>query len=164
MEELIEKLGINWKLILAQIVNFGILFFVLKKFAYKPILELLEKREKRIKEAQDFTEGVEIKMKELDNITKEKLNEAALKADEIIHKAKESAKEREKEIIAQALEKSKKIADEARWLAQQEKEKAFQELKGEVGSLVVLAAEKIIGKEIDRENAKHLEKEAIKYL
>jgi F-type H+-transporting ATPase subunit b len=164
MAELIEKLGIDWKLILAQIVNFAILFFVLRKFAYKPILELLEKREKRIKEAQDFAEGVDKKMKELDDLTKERLNDASKKADEIVHKAKESAKEREKEIVAAALEKSKKMVDEAKWMANQEKEKALQELKGEMGSLVVLAAEKVINKDIKAEELKHLEKEAVKYL
>ena len=48
MSELFSKLGIDWKLLIAQIINFLVLLFVLYKFAYRPILSMLEKRTKKI--------------------------------------------------------------------------------------------------------------------
>ena len=163
MQELIEKLGIDWKLILAQIVNFTILFFVLRKFVYGPVMDLLDKRKKRAKDAEHFAQNVEKKMAEIDNEAKLKTDEATKKADLIIHKAQERAKEREREIINEASEKSQKIIEEAKWSAGQEKERVFQELKKEMGSLVVSAAQKIIEKDIKSDDLKHLEKEAVKY-
>ncbi|MBI3638184.1 F0F1 ATP synthase subunit B, partial [Candidatus Wolfebacteria bacterium] len=148
MAELIEKLGIDWRLILAQIVNFTILFFVLRKFVYGPVMDLLDKREKRVKEAENFAQNIDNKMAEIESDAKSKTDEAAKKADLIIHKAQERAKEREKEIISEASEKSQKIIEEAKWSAGQEKERVFQELKKEMGSLVVSAAQKIIEKDI----------------
>jgi F-type H+-transporting ATPase subunit b len=164
MSELIEKLGIDWKLILAQIVNFTILFFVLKKFVYKPVIELLEKREKRVKEAENFAQNVGKRMAEIDDEARKITVNASKKADGIINEARERAKKREKEIVDEASEKGKKIIEEARWQAGQEKEKAFGELKKEIGSLVVAATGKVISKDIKNEELKHLEKEAVKYV
>ncbi len=53
MEDLISKLGIEWKLLLAQIVNFVILFLVLKKFLYKPLLNFMNNRRQKIADGLD---------------------------------------------------------------------------------------------------------------
>jgi len=164
MGELVEKLGIDGKLIIAQIVNFTILLFVLKRYVYGPILDLLEKREKSILEAKEFSDNIEQKMIEIEMISQEKVNEGIRKAEQIINQAQERAREKEREITIQAMEKSKKIIDEAKWLAEQEREKIAAELKSEMGSLVVLAAEKIISTGIKPEDLNHLEKEALKFI
>mgnify|MGYP001588456271 CR=1 FL=1 len=63
--ELISKLGIDWKLLVAQIVNFFILLFVLYKFAYKPVLEMLEKRSKTIEKGIHDAKASEERLKEI---------------------------------------------------------------------------------------------------
>ena len=75
MNELFEQLGINWKLFLSQTVNFFILLFVLRAFAYKPILEIIKKRKEKIEEGLAKAEEASVRLKEVYNIAKDKLNE-----------------------------------------------------------------------------------------
>src|SRR5258707_1189450 len=97
-----DKLGIEPKLLLAQIINFCIILAVLSKLLYKPILTMLEKRKKEITEGLQLTE----KMREEEEkfqLKKQKMLEVARKeAQDIIEEAKKQGKEEEKEIIAAA--------------------------------------------------------------
>ena len=52
-DPIIKNLGIDWKIFLAQLVNFGIVFFVLKKFAFSPIQKLLKERQSKIEKGLD---------------------------------------------------------------------------------------------------------------
>ena len=76
MAELIEKLGINWKIFLAQVVNFVILLFVLKKIAFDPFLKTLEERNKKVKEIEDREKEIEERLKNLEAKEKEVLERA----------------------------------------------------------------------------------------
>src|SRR5216117_3381702 len=87
MQQLINNFGINTYLLIAQIVNFLIILYLLKRFAYKPIMELLEKRRKTIEEGE----------------------KNAAKAE----KALQEATEKEKEILRKAQNESKKILSDA---------------------------------------------------
>jgi F-type H+-transporting ATPase subunit b len=164
MEELIEKLGIDGKLILAQMVNFAILLFVLKKFVYGPILSMLERREKRVEDARAYAEGIEKKMQEIDETSRKNMQEALSKADALLAEAHERAKQHEREVTASAMERSKKIVEEAQWLARQEKEKAMQEFKKDIGALVAQAAGRMIADTVDAKDKKKMEQEAVNYL
>lgn len=101
-ETIMEKLGIEPKLLLAQLVNFGIIIFVLSKFLYKPILDMLEKRKKEIAQGLKITENMREEEEKL-GVKKQKMLEVARKeAQEIIEEARKQAKEEEKDIIATA--------------------------------------------------------------
>jgi F-type H+-transporting ATPase subunit b len=104
-----EKLGIDPKLLLAQIVNFAIIIVVLSKFLYKPILSMLEKRKKEIEEGLKLT----TKMREEEEKSQQKkqkmLETARKEAQVIIDEARKQAKEEEKEIVAQAHKEAEAI-------------------------------------------------------
>ena len=93
MSELFHNIGIDWKVLLAQIVNFAILLFVLKKFAYKPILKVLNDRRKKIEEAIERSKSVDQKMAEIEILKEKILVEARRESDEIIKKAVEAAEQ-----------------------------------------------------------------------
>jgi len=161
MDELIRKLGIDWKLLLAQIVNFVILFLVLKKFLYKPLINLMNRRREKIIDGlekakrgeEEFAKIAELKERELAKIQKE--------AEGLIQKAKEIGDKKQHEILKEAEEKTKKIVEEARGRIEIEKEKMLKEVRQDIANLVVNATEKILKEKIDEKKDKELINQAI---
>ncbi len=121
--EIIENFGINPLLLLAQIVNFLIIFFILKKFLFKPILEILKKREKTIKEGlMDAEEGVKT-LEEAREKEKNILKNAQLEAEKIINDTKEQASI----ILKEAEEKAKKETQDLIKSAKEQIEQGYKE-------------------------------------
>lgn len=140
----LSALGIDWKLLLAQGVNFLVLLYILKRFAYRPMIELLEKRTERIERGLLDAETA-----------KTRLEEAAAKEEMILSDAREAAKkiiadseiaaEKRGEKIVEAVEKKAAILlEEAKKHAEQERDTLFREAKGEIASLVLFTTEKVL--------------------
>lgn len=162
MSELLSKLGIDWKLLIAQIVNFLVLLFVLYKFAYGPVLAMLDKRQKKIEKGLKDADEAHKKLAESEEKQKEILRKARTEAKDIVEKAHIQAEKSKSEIAGEAKKQSEKIIANAKDQIEQEKNKMITEVKSEIGSLVVAAAEKIIGEKIDGKKDKDLIEEAIK--
>jgi F-type H+-transporting ATPase subunit b len=129
--ELLSQLGINWKLFLSQAVNFFILLIVLKVFVYKPILNIIKERSKKIKEGLDKAEEADVRLKEVDIIAKGKIKEAEQESINIIKNTEEKAKvlagnlqkkteERQKELQEQVKQSFEKQSQEANELVYKE--------------------------------------------
>ena len=127
MEEtgLIGQLGINWKLFLSQAVNFFILLIVLRAFVYKPLIQVIEKRNKKIKEGLEKAAEADTRLKEVDNIAKEKIKEAEQESIGIIKNTESEAKvlagnlqkkaeDHQKELMAQIALSHKKQQEEVK--------------------------------------------------
>lgn len=156
-----ESLGIDWKLLLFQTVNFLLLLFILKKVLYKPILNFLENRRKKIEEGLEKAERFETEWQKIKDIEKEKMSEVEKKAVQVMEKARLDAEKREKEIMEIAHEKSGKIIEEAKKEISQEKEKVLEELKKETADFIVFATEKILKRAVRSEDEKEIIKETI---
>ena len=135
-----ESLGIDFKLILAQVFNFVVLFVILKKFLYKPLLKIFEERKTKIEEGLLNAEKIKKELAEIE-IDRQKVLSAARKeaADLILEQRKFAQKEKE-EIIEEARVKAVEEVKKGMILAKTEMEKAKLELKKEAiaiaGSLV----------------------------
>jgi len=162
MEELINTFHIDPKLIIAQVVNFAIVLLVLYKFAYKPILKMLNDRTKKIEKGLKDAEDANKKITELENRDKEMLVEAKKETQKIIASAENTAKKNKDEIIAEAKSQAEKILQEAKKKIEDEKVKMISEIKAEVSGLVVAATEKIIGEKLDSHKDKELIDKAIR--
>jgi len=158
--EALASLGIDWKLLIAQAVNFLILLFILKILLYKPIIKLLDERktkiEKGLADAEKSTKNLE--KAELDA---EKIREKAYKeSNEILENAKSEANDEAKTIV----KKAEKQADEIRKHATTEslvaKDKALKEAKNQISEVVLAALSKTIH-EIEPEQKKELSKKAM---
>ena len=114
MNELIQTFHIDWQLMLAQIVNFGLVFFVLYKLAAKPLSNLIKERTEEIETGLDNAKKAE-----------SELANANLKKDEIIHEAKNDAKK----IIISGQMDGKEIVKEAKEEAGKEKEQILKQAK-----------------------------------
>ncbi len=154
--EALHNLGIDGKLLLAQVVNFLILLFILRKFAYRPMLEFLEKRTARIEQGIKDAEAAGKRLEEAARKEEKMLVQAREEARSLVAKA-EIAAEKRAEAIMDAVElKSQAIFAESKKHAEAEREKIFREAKEELASLVLLATGKMLKEKSEGKNDREL--------
>lgn len=144
-----EKLGINLGFFLFQVFNFTILALLMYALAYRPIVRMLENRKNKIaqglEDARIAAEARANAEKEAKAILTEAQNNAAQKVREATERAEVAARE----IITQAEAQANKIREEARLEAAQERDRILLELRGQIASLAIAAAQKLIGEALD---------------
>lgn len=140
---------INWGTIIFQMISFIILFLLLWKFAFGPLVNMMNKRQDKIEEQITSAENNKLEAERILKEQKETFQTSRLEAQEIIERAKISSSKQAEELIVVAKEEAKRIKEQAVQDIQHEKDKAIIELRNEVGSLSVLIASKMIEKELD---------------
>ncbi len=148
MSDLLVSFGIDWKLLIIQAINFGVLLIALTYFLYKPVLNVLDERRKKIE--QGVLDAAQAK-KALDEASEESskiIGEATGKASEIIASAKQTAEEKEKEILAQAQARSEKIESDAQLKAKEIAKRALDSSNEEIARTAILAAERLLKKKL----------------
>lgn len=156
MEELVKTFHINSGLLIAQFVNFGIVFLVLYKFAYKPTLKVLSDRTKKIEKGLADAEASHKKLAEISEKEAAVLVEARKQSQAIIKKAEETATAQAQELVDTTKKETQKMLQAAQIQIEQEKGKILAEVKAEVADLVLAATEKLIGEKLDGEKDKAL--------
>ncbi len=132
-----------------QLANTLIIFLILKKFLYKPIRSFMDTRTKGIEDAMN--EAVN-KGKDAESILasyQQKLDNIKEERNEIIRDASKRAEQRGDEIVKKAQEEAQKIVEKANNDIQRERQKAINEMKDQMAALVILAASKVIEKELN---------------
>lgn len=154
--EVLAKLGIDGKLLLAQAINFAVLFWVLRRFAYRPMLDFLEKRATRIEQGLKDAEAAKVKLGEMEEKEKSVLLQARTEAKNIIALAEAAAKKRDAERALETEARVKQLLSEAEVKIREEKEKTMASAKAEIGALVTLSVEKILREKVDASKDKEL--------
>lgn len=144
MDQIIHAFGIDVRLIIIQLVNFGLLMVVLGYFLYKPVLKLLADREAKIaqglKDAEDAA-----KAKNEAGVEKQAILAAAhADATLVANRAKKAAEEKASEIVGSAEERAAAVVADAEAKREQIKEQARKESEKELAGVAILAAEKIL--------------------
>ena len=142
--ELFEKLGIDWRLLIIQIINFGIVLFILKKFLYKPVLALLEKRREQVVENVELNEKMKKEIHEFEEQKNREMDRVKQETKQIIALASARAGELEAKAQEDANAKAGQVLDQARKLIGEEKGKIIEEARKEVAQLVVDATGKLL--------------------
>jgi len=162
--EIFTQFGVTWPKFIAQLVLFGIVYFVLNRFAFGPILKVLEERRKRIEEGQLNAEKI-----------KKQLAEAELRYQEVLRKANDDAQvlleesRKNNEAFSQremdrAVKESAAIVDRARHEITSERIRMVDEVKREMVSLVIKTTASVAGKILSSDDQKRLSEEAAKEL
>ncbi len=146
------------------ILTFLILFFVLAKFAWKPLLLALESRENTIKSSLEDAEKAKTELERLNVESEEIMAKARSEAQTIRVEAKSAAEKIKADVMIQAGEDAKKIRDEAQKQIKVEKAKAISEIRQEVVNLTMRVAEKVIRKNLSKEDNQSLIEDSIKHL
>ena len=143
-----EKLGINWGLLIAQIFNVVLLVWLLTRFLYRPVLNMLNERTRRIQESLRETELVKEQLARANQDYDQKLAQARQEAAAILAQAQERAKLQEAEIIAQARQEADRIRSDAREQAVQERDGLMRDLENQMADLVTITASRVLGEEL----------------
>ncbi|MBI2610090.1 hypothetical protein HYW53_02850 [Candidatus Giovannonibacteria bacterium] len=136
MSSLFSQLGVNWKLLLAQGVNFLIILTVLTVFVYRPLLKIVEERKKRIEFGLKGAEEADRILKEIDDVKKEKLSEAEKKALEIITLSEKEAAKKAVAIVTVSEKKAEGILKEASEVAKKKRTEELDNVKKEAEHLI----------------------------
>jgi F-type H+-transporting ATPase subunit b len=162
MEELVKTFHIDVKLIIAQLINFAIVFGVLYKFAYKPVLKMLNDRTDTIKKSLDDAQAIEERLKATEVDRKSIVAEARREATEIMEKAKQAADAKREEMIVKAKNEIGVIIDKEKETIRAEKGEALKAIRAEVAELVALSVEKLLDEKMTKKEDKELIKKIVK--
>ena len=143
------------------ILTFLLLLFVLAKFAWKPLLKMLNDREELIRSSLEDAEKAKEKLERLNAEGEAIINQARSEAQSILSEGKAAAAKLKDETLDVAKEQAKQIASEAEKQINIEKDKAIAEIKSEVVNLSMSIAEKLINKNISPEDNKALIDESL---
>lgn len=162
--DFLKDFGVQPILLAAQVVNFLILLFILKRFLYKPILKVLDARKNRIALSLKQAEEIEKRLIELSEEEQKRIAKATEQAEKIVsgaNQSRELIKEETKEETAALVQK---MLQDGGKQNQVEKQKMRQEIRVEVADLVVLVVEKVTGKKITKEDQKNIIERELKNL
>ena len=146
------------------ILTFLTLLFLLAKFAWKPLLAALEERENKIKNSLEDAEKAKAELERINVKSEEIIAKARSEAQSIRVEAKAATERIKADLKAKAEEDSKKIREEAEKQIRVEKDKAINEIRQEVVDLSLAVAEKVIKKNLSKEDNQGLIKDSLKNL
>jgi F-type H+-transporting ATPase subunit b len=150
MSELLGKLGIDWRLLIAQIVNFGILFLVLRHFLYRPVLKFLAERQERIAKgiadaalAAERLRGVELERQEV-------LHRAEVERQGVLERVAAEAEALHRERLATAEHEASAVVNRGRVEVLHEREEMLVEVRRSVGDLLTAVTRKVTSERLPK--------------
>lgn len=144
--KIVETFGLNWPHFIAQCISFSIVAFALFKFAYKPILDVLEMRRQRIAESLANADKIKQELSSAQAKAQEILSEASAQGGKFIEEARQSAARVLEQETQKAIATANDIIAKARQASEAELARMKTELRKEVGRLVVNTTTKVTGK------------------
>ncbi len=157
-----EALGINVKIILVQIANFAILLFVLKRFLYKPILNMLDKRQRDAEDSLVLKSSLEKKVQEIEKEREQVIHTSKSDADQILDEARQKGERLAIQVEQTAKEKADHMLAKATQEAQNKEGELRAELKNEVAAVAISVAEQVLQTSLDDKNKQVITQESIR--
>ncbi len=161
MDDLIKTFYIDWKLLIAQAVNFTIVLGVLWLFAMKPLMKIMKEREDKIKASIANAEKIEIAMEQIKKDKEKEVKKGRKEAQALINKAEKEAEDVRRQKLEKSNKETEKILHDAERQIRAERELMVRDVKDELGGLVALALGRIAGGNIDEKTHRKLIDETI---
>ncbi|HXN01122.1 MAG TPA: F0F1 ATP synthase subunit B [Candidatus Dormibacteraeota bacterium] len=147
--------------LLIQDIAFFVLLFLIARYLYRPIVQVLEARTKRIQEGLRAAEEAQKDREAAEREYQQRLDQARKEGQALLDRIAKQGEDLRKELEAKARGQAEGLIAKARAEIQQEREKAVQDLRGQVADLAVLAAGRIIGESLDAKKHRELIERAI---
>ena len=160
VQDTAQTFGWNPWLFFSQVISFAIVAFLLRRFAYTPILAVLEDRRRKIEEGQLNAEKIRKELAEAEKRYQEIVAKANADAQRMIDEARESSSHLAERKQQEAITAAEQILAKAKEAAALEHERQMQTLKRELGRLVVDTTAKVTGKVLTSDDQKRLQEEA----
>ena len=160
--QILGNLGFDWRVALANLANFLIIVWILKRFAFKPIAKIIKEREDKIKQGIQDAEKSATELQMAKQISEKTSLDARSEANRIIATGQKESERVLAEAKTLQEEQAKQIIAKAEKLIEQEKQKMMQDIKQEVAGLVISATEKFIKEDLTKEKQEKIVKDLIK--
>ncbi|HJX25327.1 MAG TPA: F0F1 ATP synthase subunit B [Chthoniobacterales bacterium] len=164
VRDTVETFGWNPWLFLSQVISFVIVAFLLRRFAYKPILAILEERRQRIAEGLLNADKIKQGLAEAEKRYAEILTKANEQAQKMIDEARESSAHLAERKQQEAIAAAEQIMAKAREAGELDRERTMTDLKRQLGRLVIETTAKVTGKVLTSDDQKRLQEEAARQL
>lgn len=155
------RLGLDWRLLIAQLVNFGLVLFVVWKWIYRPLLRVMDARVKRIEKGLEDAEAAAEDRRGADEEKQRVLGEARHEAKRIVAEAEQRAKDLQETQKAKAAAEVENILRDGRQQLHADKEAMLTEARSDLAGLVLAATEKVVDEKLDAKRDAALIKRAI---
>ncbi|MFA6194715.1 MAG: F0F1 ATP synthase subunit B [Patescibacteria group bacterium] len=162
MDSLISTFHIDIRLLVAQLVNFAIVFSVLYFFAFKPLVKVMAERTEKIDKSLKDADAIEKRLALTEKEREDILLAAKKQANLIIEEADKRGEERKGELIAKAKEEIGQVINNEKAKLLSEKAETLKEIKKEVAELVILTTEKLLNEKMNADKDKDLIKKLVK--
>lgn len=162
--ETAERFGVDWPHFIAQCLSFLIVAGLLYKFAYQPILNVLEERRRKIAEGLANADRIKQELARTEAMQREVLEKANAQATKLIEEARAAAARVQEQETQKAIAQAEQIVTKAREAAQIERARMLVELKREVGNLVVQVSSQVTGKILTPDDQQRLAEETRRQL
>jgi len=159
VQQIAQTFGVDWPHLIAQIISFSIVCFLLQRFAYKPVLKMLEDRRKQIEEGIANAKKIADDLAQAEKRREELLTQTNDQITKLIEEARASAAKVKDEETQKAIAAAEQILAKAREAAQQDYSRMLADLKRELGRLVVQATTNVTGKILTPEDQRRLDEE-----
>ncbi|HXN35072.1 MAG TPA: F0F1 ATP synthase subunit B [Opitutaceae bacterium] len=143
-----KNFGISWPFLLAQILNFSIVAFVLWRFAFKPVLATLDERQKKISSGLQYADDMKAKLEAVQQESVASAKKAQVEASRIIDEARKSAKDFLDKQTQESAAKAGEIIVRAQQVIDLEKKKMLAEARTEIARLVVETTQRVLSREL----------------
>jgi F-type H+-transporting ATPase subunit b len=160
--EILNEFGVDWRLLLAQIINFSILLFVLKKILYKPILKMLEDRRERIAQAEKNAEDIEKRLEKIESEREKTIEKASSEAMKILEDATKTSSQIIEEAHTKASEDIQTMIAKAKMQIAQDHDKMREEIRSELADLVATAMTVVYEKKLTKSDQEEIIKSTLK--
>jgi F-type H+-transporting ATPase subunit b len=164
IQQIAETFGVDWPHLISQMISFCILCFLLQRFAYKPVLKMLESRRQVITESFANADKVKAELARAETHRQQAMVEANVQAKQFIDEARVSAERLLKQETNKATAAAQEIIVRARQATEQDYASMLAELKREVGRLVVETTSAVTGKILTTEDQRRLAEETERQL
>ncbi len=148
MEDIIKSFHIDWKLMIAQLINFGIVVFVVWRFGLQPLIGTMDKRNKEIEKGLADAKRIEEEIKQLAVTKEEIIKEAKKQAENVRQEAEAAAEAQRQETLTRVRIEAAKVLEEEKQKFAVEKERLLHEVRRQAASLIVQATAKVLGKTV----------------
>jgi F-type H+-transporting ATPase subunit b len=159
-----EQFGFNKSIFVSQVISFLIVAFLLKKFAFGPIQKILVERRERIEEGLKNADRIKSELAKTEAARLEILNKANTQANKLIEEARAAAARVQETETQKAIAAAEQIIVKAREAAEADRNRMVNELRKEIGALVVKATSQVTGKILTIDDQKRLTEETNKQL
>lgn len=146
--ENLGKIGFDWKMAFFNLINFLILFAILKKYFFKPIMKNVRDREKEVQDSVDNIQKAKTELMMAERKAQEMIDDAKVEANKVIEKASITAQETAEALKDKAKGEIETLVKQARRNIEIDKKDMKEALRADTAQLVVLAVEKILGEKL----------------